>query len=180
MNNEWQITGKINPKDLTESRLQLHYGIQFIAATGAALAAPKPDYNHTSLGWNSQLKAFVGEPIKANKTFSVALATVSITSFLLDKKGNQIPELSLDKQTLAQAMNRHREEIAKLGAEAEKVVFIDYPPDDFPDHEIARGTPFDASSSETGRQELAKYYANANLLLQEIVAEHKEASPIHT
>lgn len=179
MNNQWQPTGKINPQELTESRLQLHYGVQFIAATGSALAAPKPDYSHTTLGWNTQLKAFVGEPIKANKTFSVALEPVSLTAFFIDEQNNQIAQLSLHQQTLEQAMNWHRQEIAKLGAADEKVVFIDYPPDDFPDHEIARGKPFDASSSAVGRQELANYYANTNLLLQAIVAEYKEASPVH-
>ena len=44
----WQTTGKINPTELTDSRVQLHYAIQFIAAAVAALAEPLPDYSHTS------------------------------------------------------------------------------------------------------------------------------------
>lgn len=48
----WQTIAQITPDTLTESRLQLHYAIQFIAATGAALAEPLTDYSHTSLGWN--------------------------------------------------------------------------------------------------------------------------------
>jgi hypothetical protein len=42
--NEWQTIAKIPPNELIESRLQLHYAIQFIAATGAAIAEPLPDY----------------------------------------------------------------------------------------------------------------------------------------
>ncbi|MDX2216968.1 MAG: hypothetical protein SFY66_27125 [Oculatellaceae cyanobacterium bins.114] len=51
----WQLIGKLNPQALSESRVQLHYAIQFIAATGAALAEPLPDYSHTSLAWNPVL-----------------------------------------------------------------------------------------------------------------------------
>jgi len=60
MNNLWQVLGTITPQKLTESKLKLHYAIQFVAATGSALAKPLPDYSHTSLAWNSDLKVFVG------------------------------------------------------------------------------------------------------------------------
>lgn len=67
------ITRKINPQELTESRLQLHYAVQYIAATGAALLEPLPDYSHTSMAWNPVLEAFVGidyssDPALSNST----------------------------------------------------------------------------------------------------------------
>jgi hypothetical protein len=79
MSTSWQTTGKINPQVLTESRLQMHYAIQFIAATGAALAEPLTDYSHTSLEWNPELEVFVGALIRANKNFRLALEPVSLT-----------------------------------------------------------------------------------------------------
>jgi hypothetical protein len=66
MNNSWQALGKINPQALTEGRLQLHYAIQFIAASGLALAEAQPDYSQMSCGWNPGLKVFVGEPIQGD------------------------------------------------------------------------------------------------------------------
>lgn len=69
MNTSWRIIDNINPQDLTESRMQLHYAIQFMAAVGAALAEPLPDYSHTSLEWHPDLEVFVGAPIHAQKLF---------------------------------------------------------------------------------------------------------------
>jgi hypothetical protein len=47
----------IDPKILSPQRIQLHYAIQFMAATGAALMMPQPDYSHTTLdlGWRSPM-----------------------------------------------------------------------------------------------------------------------------
>ena len=47
--NNWQKVGKIEPQSLTETRLQLHYAIQFMAAVGNFLTEPQLDYSHASL-----------------------------------------------------------------------------------------------------------------------------------
>jgi hypothetical protein len=179
MNNSWQITGKIKPQELTESRLRLHYAIQFIAATGSALAEPLPDYSHTSLAWHPDLKVFFGALIRGAKTFQVALDPVKLTSIILDKQGETIAMFPLEGKTLVEGMDWHKKQISQLGADADKIVFLSYPPDDFPDHAIAHGAAFDVSEV-AARQELANYYANTHQLLQEIVAETEDTSPIHT
>lgn len=179
MNSSWQLIGKIEPQHLIESRLRLHYAIQFIAATGSALAEPLPDYSHTSLAWNPDLKVFVGAVIHAAKSFQVALDPVSLISIILDKHGETIAMFPLEGKTLVEGMDWHKKQISQLGADADKIVFLSYPPDDFPDRAIAHGAAFD-TSQVAGRQELANYYANTHQLLQEIVAETEDASPIHT
>jgi hypothetical protein len=177
--NSLQNTNPITGQGLTESRLQLHYAVQFIAAIGSALAEPKPDYSHTSLGWNSELKVFVGELIKGESVFQIALDPGSLTSLILDEESNRLAEFPLHGKTIAQGLNWHKDEISKLGVDAHQVTLLTYPPDDFPDHAVAHGTPFDASQ-EAARRELTDYYANTYLLLQEIVATTEGASPIHT
>ena len=184
MDTSWHITGKIKPQDLTESRLQLHYAIQFIGATGAALAEPLPDYSHTCLDWNPDLAVFIGAPIRATKPFRVALNPVTLTSILLDSKGEAIASLALVQKTLVDGMSWHQGEISKLGADASKIEFLSYPPDDFPDHPLAQGDVFPGEryaekSSQAGRQELTDYYANTHRLLQELVDATEDASPIH-
>jgi hypothetical protein len=172
------ITGKIKPQDLTESRLQLHYAIQFIAATGAALAEPLPDYSHISLDWNPNLAVFLGAPIRAATPFRVALNPVTLTSLLLNSKQEAIATFPLQQKTLAEGMSWHQREISKLGADASKIKFLVYPPDDFPDHPLAHGAAFD-NREESGRQELTDYYAHTHQLLQELVDAIEDASPIH-
>jgi hypothetical protein len=171
-------TGTIKPRELTESRLQLHYAIQFIAATGEALAEPLPDYSHTSLDWNPDMAVFLGAPIRAATPFRVALNPVTLTSILLDSKQEAIATFPLQQKTLVDGMSWHQGEISKLGADASKIEFLAYPPDDFPDHSLAHGATFN-SQAESGRQALTDYYAHTHRLLQEIVDTTEDASPIH-
>jgi hypothetical protein len=172
------ITEKIKPQDLIESRLQLHYAIQFIAATGAALAESLPDYSHTSLDWSPDLALFWGSPIRAATPFRVALNPVTLTSLLLDRQQQAIATFPLHQKTLVEGMSWHQGEIAKLGADASKIEFLVYPPDDFPDHPLAHGAAFH-NREEAGRQELTGYYAHTHRLLQELVDATEDASPIH-
>lgn len=178
MNYLWQTIGTIQPEKLSESRLQMHYAIQYIAATGSALAEHRPDYSHTSLQWDDKLEIFVGALIRAKKTFRVGLEAVSLTAIILDQQGNTIETLPLHQQTMLEALNWHKQEIAKLGADASKIEFLEYPADDFPDYIVARGAAFDANNEPSGRQELVNYYANTHQILQEIVAATESASAI--
>jgi hypothetical protein len=175
--NEWQTIAKISPDELVESRLQLHYAIQFIAATGAALAEPLPDYSHTSLDWNPDLEMFVGSAIRATQSFQVALDPVSLTLILLNQQSEPITALPLSGTTMAAGLSWLQSELTQLGVDASKMAFLDYPPDDFPDHGLAHGAAFDASS-ELALSELTDYYANTHQLLQDIIATHEDASAI--
>ncbi len=71
-----------------------------------------------------------------------------------------------------------QQEISKLGADGSKIVFLDYPPDDFPAHPLAHGAFFDASQ-KLALRELADYYISAHRLLQTIVTTNENASAIH-
>jgi hypothetical protein len=177
MNTSWQPVGYINPRELSQSRVQLHYAIQLIAATGAALAEPQPDYSHTSLYWNSVLHLFVGRLIQAATPFQVALEPINLTAMLLDQQGETISTLPLPQKTMAEGLDWLKGTIAQLGADADRVVWLSYPPDDFPDHPVAHGAPFDTGQNQS-LGELVSYYANTAGLFQEIVAITPGASPV--
>ncbi len=179
MNNLWRMTGTIESQKLTESRLQMHYAIQFIAATGAALAEPLPDYSHTSLQWNPELEIFVGTLIRATEPFQVGLEPVSLTSIILDKQGDTIATFPLHQQTMVKVLRWHKQEITKLGVDATNIEFLNYPADDFLDYAVTHGAAFDANREQLGRQELANYYGNTHQILQEIVTATEENSAIH-
>jgi hypothetical protein len=173
--NTWHAIAKISPDALMEGRVQLHYAIQFIAATGTALAEPLPDYSHTSLVWNSDLEVFVGSSISAAQSFQVALEPVSLTLILLDKQSETIASFPLDKKTMAEGLNWLKQEISKLGVDASKIAFLDYPANDFPDHALAHGASFD-TSQELVLSELVNYYANTEQQLQKIIATMEDAT----
>ncbi|MBE9229481.1 hypothetical protein IQ264_29165 [Phormidium sp. LEGE 05292] len=178
MNNSWQIIGNLKPQELTESRLQLHYAVQFIAVTGSALAAALPDYSHTSLEWNPALKMFTGALISVQTPFRVALDPIGLTLIVIDRQNNIIAGFPLHQKTMTEGLNWLKEQISKLGANTEEIFFPSYPQDDFPDYAVAHGAAFDASQ-QLPRQELTNYYANTNQILQEIIATNEETSSIH-
>jgi hypothetical protein len=175
--NNWQLIGKVKPPELIESRLQLHYAIQFIAATGAALAEPLPDYSHTSLVWNPTLEIFVGPAIRAAQSFQVALDPTNLMLILSNRQNKTIAALPLDGKTMAEGLNWLKQEIANMEVDPDRIVFLDYPADDFSDHALAHGATFDASQ-DLGLSELADYYANTHLLLQTVLTDIEDSSSI--
>ncbi|NJM69580.1 MAG: hypothetical protein HC862_04765 [Scytonema sp. RU_4_4] len=174
--NCWQKVGKIESQSLTETRLQLHYAIQFMAAVGNFLTKPQPDFSHASLTWNSELKVFVSGLVTTEQPFQVALEPVSLTSLILDAEGNKLAEFSLPQKTLDEGMNWLKQTIEPLGADIAQLTFITYP-NDFPDSPLASGSTF-KGSDEAKRQELTAYFANTNSILQAVSASTEGASPV--
>lgn len=167
----------IDLQSLSESRLQLHYAIQLIAATGAALAEPQPDYSHTALRWNPHAYQFVGTLIPALHPFQVALNPITLALSIINEDGMSVAELSLDQRTLIDSLTWLKHEIAKRGTDAETVALLTYPPDDFPDHAIAHGAAFDASDVDA-QQHLAYYYHLTYGLLMAIATQTSGAAPV--
>lgn len=179
MSTSWQRLGNIDPQSLTEIRLQLHFAIQTIAATGLALAHPQPDYSHMSLTWNSDLQAFTGQEIQAKQDFRLSLDPISLVVRILSLQNEVISELALNHHTMAEVLGWLQGEITELGADAKKVVWIDYPKDDFPyDYKIANGAFFDLHNRPTC-QELVGYFTNTQSLLEAIATSNSNASPVH-
>lgn len=163
---------------LTDNRIQLHYAIQYIAAVGSALATPQPDYSHTTLHWDPTQQLFIGVPIQTRQPFHIALDPVNLILFVLDQGGNTLTQLPLQGKTLEAGLTWLKAEIAKCGADAEKVIFLTYPPDDFPDHAIAHGVPFHLNGVAE-RKKLTRYYHETDRALGAIAAQTPGASPVH-
>lgn len=161
------MTSPLSPQLLAEARLQLHYAVQPIAAAGAALATPQPDGSHSSLSWDDSKNCFTGSIIQTEQPFRVALDHVNLALFVFDGQGAAIAELSLGGKTLAQTMEWLKEAIAPLGPPGDSVQLLSYPADDFPDHPIAHGAPFEAAHPEA-RAALVEYFVTTHSLLEEI------------
>jgi hypothetical protein len=168
----------ISPLHLAGARLQLHYAIQCIAAVGAALAEPLPDESHVSLTWNPILEVFMGVPIRAATPFRVALDPITLTAGLINQQNRIFASFSFHQKTLEEVLDWHKQELSKLGVETQQIAILTYPPD-FPDHPLGHGTRFDAYQFIPERWELTLYYGNTFHLLQDIVTEIEDATPIH-
>lgn len=167
----------MDPTQLTESRIQLHYAIQFIAATGMALGEPQPDGSHMTLNWSPDINGFIGLKIPGIHPCYLALEPASLTSLILDDQHQRITSLPLSGKTLAAALDWHKAKLMQLGGDADKIALLDYP-DDFPDHPLAHGAVFDAGD-EAGLSALAAYFAHTHPLLQSVAVSEAGASPLH-
>lgn len=166
----------MNPKDLVPERVQLHYAIQFIAATGMALGESQPDGSQMTLDWDNELQGFVGQKIPGTQN-QVALMPQTLTSVILQSH-QSVASLPLVGKTMAEALAWHKAELAKLGVAAESIKLLDYPPDDFPDHPLAHGAVFEVGDA-AGRDAIATYYAKTRPLLVKVVAANSTAAPIY-
>ena len=55
---DWETLGAVDPRDLTEARLQLHWAAQAAAAVGKQLVPHQPDYGEQSFQWQAGPRAF--------------------------------------------------------------------------------------------------------------------------
>lgn len=162
-------------EDLTAERVQLHYAIQFMAAAGMALAEPQPDGSHSAFSWDDSLKSFVSRPLAATP-IRVGLEARSLTSLILQDH-TPIATLALVGKTMAEALSWHQQTLAQLGIEAQPMPLLDYPPDDFPAHELAAGARFEAGDA-AARAAIAAYYSTTQPLLEAVVAANPAAAAI--
>lgn len=166
-----------DPKQLTKSRIQLHYAIQFMAATGMALGLPKPDGSQMTLDWDADLQGFIGQHILDVHHY-LALDPINLTSLILNGQHEVVAALPLIDKTMETVLNWHKVELTKLGIDAERICFLSYP-DDFPDHPLAHNAVFDKGNRQE-RQTLVAYFAETRPLLQSIFETRAGASPIYT
>jgi hypothetical protein len=94
---------------------------------------------------------------------------------VLDQQSEAIASLPLPEKTMAAGLIWLQQALSQLGVDASKIVFLDYPPDDFPDHPLAHGASFE-SNQALALSELTDYYANTHPLFQAIIAMTEDAT----
>ena len=166
-----------DPEHLKAGRVQLHYAIQYMAATNSALVPPQPDGSHVTLQWDPQIKGFVGKPIQGDQAVRVALEPVGLTSLILNEQLQPLATLPLNGLTMAAGLAWHQQELAKLGVKADQVTFLEYP-NDFPDHLMAHGAVFEGVQGEE-RSSLVAYFSQTQPLLEDMARTQTGASAVH-
>lgn len=171
---DWETLGGVDPRQLADARLQLHWMAQTAAAVGKRLLPHQPDYSEQSLQWSAELRALVQTPVEAARPFRAGLRP-SPPALLLAGDGDEIlRELPLEGRTLEEAyiwMSEHIEGL--LGRSLAQLLER---PGELPPHPVSTGAPF-ASSAEACA-EIARYFADADRLLRQVRDENPGASPV--
>lgn len=164
---------KFNPLEIAQARIQLHYAIQPLAATAAALCEKKEDSSHLALYWDDNL-GFKTQAITSIQSCRIVLDPITLSLEIVGVRNQVISIFPLSDRSLSEAFDWIRTVIKGLGGAAELITPISYPPDDFPDSDLAQSATF---QPQTGSA-LADYYASADQILQEIVKQENGSSPV--
>jgi len=139
----------IDPRSLTDARLQLHWAAQLAATVGRTLAPPRADDSHTSFLWSEKEDALVQEP-----PLSSGLRLRDLTLIM---SGQEFP---LDGRTIDEGFAWLQQQAPGVRKEFN---------DPMPDHPVAHGEPFHLDGAKFA--ELARYYREAAAILKTIDAD---------
>lgn len=155
----WDELGGVAPRDLTETRLQLHWASQLVAAVGSSLVSPKPDDSHTALTCDVERSLLLSAATETSPRRRVALSVPDFRLVLLDDELRELAGWTLDGKTLQQGLDW-------LGVElsASPLSVPDY---DMPRHAIQDGAAFHWEQPEAFN-ELALWFKNTARVLRNL------------
>lgn len=159
---------------LRDARLQTHHAAQLATALGISYLHKKADDSHTNLTWNDALSALVSNPVHAADEIRVGVSMTPLALLIL-VNGHPRANLLLDGRTTAEAAEWAGEHLATLGLDAKKYTLAKH--FTIPTHAVDSGAAFDATKSENFEQ-LAAWYSDAWVVLQEFVARMPHATPV--
>ena len=172
----WRPIRGIESGRLREARLQAHHAVQWLARAARAFVPPRPDDDHTSLGWEDALDGFVTHPLKADLRLGLRLA--DLTLLLGGPNGRQ--SLPLDGRTDAAARRWLGEQLCADGLDAGGLDAE--APYAIPAHAVARGGAYGAGGPADALAELAAWFANAHAALggirEQMITRGLAASPV--
>ena len=99
----WKRLGSVEPQDLEQARLNLHFASQVVSGVGRTLLPAKKDDSHTSLVWLPKLGALAGHPVEGLNPFRAALDFARFRLLCLDLDNNVLFDSALAGKTVDQA-----------------------------------------------------------------------------
>ena len=176
---DWRHLREIDKARLSEARLHAHYAVQWLARVARAYVPPQPDDAHTSLLWDHAIGGLKTQPLKNGMRLSLQIGNLTLA--LSDGNGPAgAQSIFLSGRTDAEVRAWLGDQLGRLGIDA---AGLDAPsPYQIPAHAIAKNAPYDAIRSADALAELAAWFSNAEILLQQIQKQLTErklaASPV--
>ena len=160
--NPWSTLGSVDPRQLVEARLQLHWAVQLVSAFANAELEHLPDDSQSNLGWQDDLDVLLGR--RRPDGLAAGLSLPKLELFVFNNAGAVVDTFPLAGRTLNQA----RSWLGTLTPDRDSppVKLSDY---DMPDHGVAADRPF-ALEPEVAFSEIARWYANGDSALRALAA----------
>lgn len=161
----WQTVGGFAPLALADSRVQLHWAAQVLAACADRWVEARSDDGHTAMEWDGARGALVGQPTAAGARLALRIADLTLVG------GEELP---LAGRTLGEAMAWADCDLAAAAGESPRGARArDY---EMPAHPVAGGAPFAADPAALA--ELARWVHDGDLLLRDLAAAQPGATAV--
>jgi hypothetical protein len=165
----WQRLGTPPPTELADAREQAHWAVQILVGVAGVSVEPAPDDSHTSLTWDSASRALLTQPLMGHAGTRAGLRLPDLGLVVHNQSAGVAAEFPLAGHTLTDGY-----------AWMEGAIGVEEPlprrTEEMPDHRVHAGAMFDADPASL--VELARWYGNAELVLQEVREGHTDASAV--
>jgi len=174
MKTQWQKLAAISFSQLAEARIQLHRGVQLAALTGRAFLPKVNDDHFASLRWIKDKNILSGQAWGSGN-YKTAINFSNFSVLLLDENNETKNDFFLNGISYNNAFEKLKEMVESTGEDAGKLsVSLPY---EIPNYPPAENENFNLFN-KTFFEELSKYFANANLILEDVVKNNLEASGV--
>ena len=177
VSSSWSRVGNPAPGALSDARLQLHHAAQIAVSAAISYLPKQSDDSHTALTWIAPARALATESIVAERDTRIALRVEDLSLHVLEGATDATQSFALPGRTTSEAYTWLSETVGRAGLEPARLTPSKHYT--IPDHPVAGGTPF---STDIGNElyELARYWSNAALVLDEIARVTPGASAVRT
>ncbi len=162
-----------NPKDLIDTRLQLHHAVQLLTMVAKGFIPKKEDDSHTNLEWIEDWNALAANPINRGKVSRVALR-LSDMFLLVIGTDDTLARFDLKNKTidegfawLKEALKERKLDITNFSKELHFEI---------PEHPTGKGESFNPNTEHL--RELSAYFSNADRALRAFIADKPQASAV--
>lgn len=168
--------GEIDPRELDEARLAMHWAAQPLAACAYALLPTAADHTHSNLFWMPERARFFGRPLPSGHRAGFDPGELRLG--LLDGVGEPVAVLEMAGRTLEEVLRAWAEALRAAG-EPLGTTPLGLPRYDLPDAPYAHGEPF-PSGGHFARIELCRWLDVAETALRAVAASRLAGAELRT
>lgn len=173
--NGWSTLGATAPDRLAEARDQLHHAAQWPSRAARRLLEPEADDSHSNLGWDDRVGGLVGHRLETGRgRLDLALRFSDLT-LLAWLDGQDLSSLPLDGRTDADAGAWTADVLRSVGADPTGVA--GRLPYELPAHPLQGGARYRLTDHRAALAELARWYGNAALVLDDVTVAFADERP---
>lgn len=165
MSTEWMPLRRNDFEALAQARVQLHQGVQNVAAVGRKFLPKLKGDENASLVWFGDMKRLAGKWIEGSATFRSSLSFEDYSVHLVGKDYHSFASFPLQGKHHGQVLVWLEEQIAYLGLDTSQ--FALNLPYQLPAEVSKCGKPFETIAPEH-LEELSRYFHNGDIITREV------------